>query len=100
MEENRKVNEARHRKKTKQKTKRFSSSPSISTPNRGKGRKKRWHLLLVGNIKGLNMICRFKNIYAPNNDRERQELWKELQVRLNNCEVSWSLGGISMLLGV
>ncbi|XVE89968.1 hypothetical protein DITRI_Ditri20bG0039100 [Diplodiscus trichospermus] len=37
--------------------------------------------------------CGFGNIYAPNEDAEKEVLWAELKQAMSNFEVSWCLGG-------
>ena len=51
------------------------------------------YILLVGEIKSKNFKCGFGNIYAPNDDRERQSFWEELGTLIKNMEIPWCLGG-------
>ena len=51
-------------------------------------------ILLVGVIKLQTFKCGFGNIYAPNDDRERQVFWNELGTVINNIEIPWCLGVI------
>ena len=50
-------------------------------------------MLLVGSIKSKNFRCGFGNIYAPNDDRERQAFWMELGSIIKGFDIPWCLGG-------
>ena len=41
----------------------------------------------------MNFKCGFGNIYASNDDRERQAFWEELGIVINSMEISWCLRG-------
>ena len=41
----------------------------------------------------MNFKCGFGNIYASNDDRERQAFWEELGNVINSIEIPWCLGG-------
>ena len=45
------------------------------------------YILLVGTIKQSNFKCGFGNIYASNDDRERQAFWEELGIVINGMEI-------------
>ncbi|XVE95789.1 hypothetical protein REPUB_Repub02eG0163900 [Reevesia pubescens] len=51
------------------------------------------YILLIGLIKPLQLLCGIGNIYAPNDDGERSQLWEELLSILSNLAVHWCLGG-------
>ena len=53
-------------------------------------------LLVVGIIGSRNLRCGFGNIYAPNDDTERQAFWAELGSVIKNFDIPWCLGVISM----
>ncbi|EOY00278.1 Uncharacterized protein TCM_010121 [Theobroma cacao] len=47
----------------------------------------------LGNVKGIDAQCGFINIFAPNDEGKRRDLWVELSEQMNNMEVWWILGG-------
>ena len=51
------------------------------------------YVLLVGVIKTLNFKCGFENVYAPNDDRERQIFWEDFDNVIKGIEIPWCLGG-------
>ena len=51
------------------------------------------YMLVVGSIKSKNFRCGFGNIYAPNDDSEREAFWGELGSVIKNFDIPWCLGG-------
>lgn len=51
------------------------------------------YVLLVGTVVGVNLRCGFGNIYAPNDDAEREVFWAELQSVIVDASVPWMLMG-------
>ena len=49
------------------------------------------YILLVGTVLLRNIRCGFGNIYVPNDDRERQVFWEELEAVLKSKEDPWCL---------
>ncbi|OMO61164.1 Endonuclease/exonuclease/phosphatase [Corchorus capsularis] len=50
-------------------------------------------LIILGTIKAINLKCAFVNIYAPNNDDERQSFFEDLSNNLSGLEVPICLCG-------
>ncbi|XVF04129.1 hypothetical protein REPUB_Repub05bG0055500 [Reevesia pubescens] len=50
-------------------------------------------ILLIGEIKSLNLTCGIGNVYAPNDDGERARFWEEFASILGCYDVPWILGG-------
>ncbi|XVF29224.1 hypothetical protein REPUB_Repub15cG0102500 [Reevesia pubescens] len=51
------------------------------------------YMLLTGVLNQFNVRCGMGNIYAPNDDGEREILWEELATILSNSQVNWCIGG-------
>ena len=51
------------------------------------------YMLVVGSIKSKYFRCGFGNIYAPNDDSEREAFWGELGSVIKNFDIPWCLGG-------
>ncbi|EOY16579.1 Uncharacterized protein TCM_035385 [Theobroma cacao] len=50
-------------------------------------------LMIIGRVKGIDAKCGFINIYAPNDEGKRRDLWIELSELMNNTKVWWILRG-------
>ena len=50
-------------------------------------------ILLEGVVLQRNFKCGFGNIYAPNDEREKQTFWEELGAVLRSKDFPWCLGG-------
>ena len=48
---------------------------------------------VVGIIGSRNLRCGFGNIYAPNDNTERQAFWAKLGSVIKNFDIPWCLGG-------
>lgn len=50
-------------------------------------------ILMVGEIREFNFRCGIMNIYAPNDDTERETFWTELHLAMADKNVPWILMG-------
>ncbi|EOY31763.1 Uncharacterized protein TCM_038894 [Theobroma cacao] len=54
---------------------------------------KKKFIMLIGRVKGIDYRCGFINIYDPNDEGKRKELWDELSELTSSMEVWWIIGG-------
>lgn len=50
-------------------------------------------LVVKGHLVKNNLQCSFGNVYAPNDENARRELWNELTILKQHCFEPWCLGG-------